>query len=168
MPAINMNMNKQPDVVAESENTPITFVRNDSNEMGGKRLSKGERLCRKVIAQIIKEKGFTANVKNNYRPDFLCNPKTKRNLELDIFIEIVRPVSKLIAVEFNGRQHNEYVPLYHKTRSEFVNQQYRDKFKSDVCKEKDIKLVIISHSDIDHLKDDEKELKIRQMLMDAF
>ena len=159
-----------PETKHQAEVTPVTFVRKERGEENmGKRLSKGERLCRKVINDLIQEKRLTANVKFNFRPDFLKNPKTGRNVEIDIFIEVVKPFTKEIAVEFNGRQHDEFVAKFHKKQSEFFNQQFRDRLKADVCKERGIELVVISHSDVDHLKtDDEKISKIREMLEGVF
>lgn len=148
------------------EQTPVTFVRKtNSKANGGSKVSKGEDLCRKVISEIIKEKGLVANIKHNFRPDFLKNPRTNRNLELDIFVDVIKPKTRSIAIEFNGRQHDEFVPRFHKTRSEFVNQQYRDKLKRDICKEKEIDLVVVSWFDIDKLKSDaDKEKKIREII----
>ena len=62
----------------------------------------------------------------NYRPDFLKNPKTNRNLELDIYF----PEQK-IAFEINGG--------FHKLRM----QKLRDKFKQEKCIEEGIKLYTV-------------------------
>lgn len=151
------------------EVTPKTFIRNNNTEKRKKaKLSKGEALCRKVVDEIVKEKRIPANVSHNIRPDTFKNPRTGRNLEIDIFVEIIGDNPRKIAIEFNGRQHDEYVAKYHKTRAEFINQQFRDKHKAEICKKENITLVIVSWRDIDHMKDDrEREEFIRRTLLEV-
>ena len=51
-------------------------------------MSRGERKCKRIIQKIFR-KPFT-----KIRPDFLKNPETNRNLELDLYNEELK-----IAVE---------------------------------------------------------------------
>ena len=60
------------------------------------KISYGEKLCRELLEMWF----FENKVLYNYRPDWLKNPLTGKNLELDIYY----PELKL-AVEFNGMQH---------------------------------------------------------------
>jgi len=75
------------------------------------------------------------------RPDWLKNPKTGRNLELDCYN------SKLqIALEYNGEQHYNPKAAYSKGEEWFKEQQERDKFKQQKCKELNIHLIIVPHT----------------------
>lgn len=75
------------------------------------------------------------------RPDFLKNPVTGRNLEYDFYCDRLK-----LAIEYNGKQHYKYVPLYHKTYDDFKSQIYRDNFKKQKSKEMNISLIIIPYN----------------------
>lgn len=75
------------------------------------------------------------------RPSFLRNPKTKRCLELDAWNEELN-----IAVEFNGIQHAQFPNPFHTTYAQFSAQRTRDALKIDLCKEHNVKLVLIPHT----------------------
>lgn len=65
------------------------------------------------------------------RPNFLRNPVTSDyNLEIDCFNEELK-----LCVEVHGRQHYEHVPFFHKSRSDFLNQKYRDELKRRLIRE---------------------------------
>lgn len=106
--------------------------------------SKGEVECREALKRMFRRPFDKA------RPDFLRNDVTggKFNLELDCF----DPELKL-AVEYQGRQHYEFVPYWHRTKSEFMNQKYRDEIKRMKCKEAGVVLVEVpykvKHADIE-------------------
>lgn len=68
---------------------------------------------------------------DHYRPDWLKNPKTGHNLELDRFY----PWMKL-AFEYNGRHHSGKY------------QMYKDEVKAERCKERGIALVIIKSAKV--------------------
>ena len=72
---------------------------------------------------------------HNKRPQFL------NGLELDGWC------SKLnIAFEYNGIQHYEYFPHFHRNgESDFKAQQARDRQKYKICHERGIALIIIPH-----------------------
>lgn len=99
--------------------------------------SKGELECRRVLQWIFK-KPF-----NKARPDFLRNPVTGGdfNLELDCFDPELH-----IAVEYNGIQHYQYVPYFHKNKEAFLNQKYRDDMKRRICKENGILLIEVPYT----------------------
>ncbi len=97
--------------------------------------SKGE-IQSKEMAKLIFGKEFT-----KVRPDFLNNAVTGHNLELDIY----NPEIKL-AIEYNGRQHYDFVPFFHKNREAFLNQKYRDEIKRMKCKENGIQLIEIPYT----------------------
>lgn len=100
-----------------------------------KKESSGEietkRACEKIF-----NKPFT-----KIRPDFLKNPITKENLELDCYNADLK-----IGVEYNGRQHYDFIPFFHKTKETFRNQQYRDELKRRMCKNNGIFLIEIPYT----------------------
>lgn len=84
--------------------------------------SYGEQLCRELAKKWFPNK----NVLYNYRPIWLKNPKTGRNLELDIFYPDLK-----LAIEFNGSQHN------------FLLQRRKDYIKKFQCKKIGILLLSV-------------------------
>lgn len=97
--------------------------------------SIGEELTCTALEQLLGRK-----VEYNLRPHYLKNPRTGRNMEYDCF----DPVAG-IAVEYNGRQHSEFVPRYHRSVIDFEEQQYRDTEKARLSAEAGIHLIVISH-----------------------
>jgi hypothetical protein len=99
--------------------------------------SKGEIECRRVLREIFNKPFEKA------RPQFLNNPVTggSFNLELDCFDDELK-----IAVEYNGRQHYEYTPFFHKNKDQFTMQKYRDDMKRRICKDQGILLIEVPHT----------------------
>lgn len=99
--------------------------------------SKGEVECRRVLSQFFNKPFYKS------RPMFLNNPVTfgTNNLELDCFNEELK-----IAVEYDGRQHFEYIPYFHKTHEAFMNQRYRDYMKEQMCKDNGIILIRVPYT----------------------
>jgi hypothetical protein len=98
--------------------------------------SIGEELTCKAFEKIIGRR-----VKNNYRPDFLKNPETGRNLEYDCYDSIDK-----IAIEYNGSQHYRYTPRFHKTEQSFHDQVYRDDLKLKLSKKSGIMLIRVPYT----------------------
>ena len=80
------------------------------------------------------------------RPDFLENPITGCNLEIDCFNKELN-----LGVEINGKQHYEFVPFFHKTHDRFRLQQYKDNLKKRMCKENGVDLIEIPY-DVKNVK----------------
>jgi hypothetical protein len=101
------------------------------------RESKGEAECRMVLQQLF-NKPFSKS-----RPSFLNNPVTggMYNLELDCYDEELG-----LAVEYNGVQHYEYSPYFHKNKEAFYNQKYRDDMKRRLCKDNNITLIEVPYN----------------------
>jgi hypothetical protein len=98
--------------------------------------SKGEIECKRVLENIF-NKPF-----NKERPDFLYNNVIDSgNLELDCYNKELK-----LAVEYNGKQHYEYTPFFHKNKESFYNQKYRDAIKRQKCKENGIKLIEVPYT----------------------
>ena len=102
-----------------------------------KKESRGEAECRRVLQKYL-QKPFP-----NCRPDFLRNPVTggNYNLELDCYDQNLR-----LAVEYNGAQHYKYIPYFHKNKEAFLNQKYRDELKRHLCKENKITLIEVPNT----------------------
>jgi hypothetical protein len=103
-----------------------------------KKDSAGEIRARKYLEQVF-NKPFPKS-----RPDFLLNQVTgaKYNLELDCFNPELR-----LAVEYNGSQHYNYIPFFHKNKEAFYNQKYRDELKRIRCKDLGIMLIEIPYTE---------------------
>lgn len=97
-------------------------------------ISRGEIECKSAIEEITGEK-FVKK-----RPDFLKNVVTNQNLELDCFNEDLK-----IAVEYNGKQHYEFTPFFHKNKESFFNLKYRDEMKKKLCRENNVLLIIVPY-----------------------
>jgi len=99
--------------------------------------SKGEMECRRVLQKI-----FNRPFRKE-RPDFLRNPVTggNFNLELDCFDSNLG-----LAVEYQGVQHYEFNPFFHKSKDAFLNQKYRDFMKRKMCEENGIILIEVPYS----------------------
>lgn len=99
--------------------------------------SSGETECRRVLKQIF-NRPF-----NKDRPDFLRNPVTggNFNLEIDCF-----DIEMKLGCEYQGIQHYKYVPYFHKNKESFMNQKYRDDMKRRMCIDNGIKLVEVPYT----------------------
>ena len=106
--------------------------------------SKGEALCKQAIEDIYGAPFFCV------RPDFLKNPETGRNLELDLYNDFYK-----VAVEYSGKQHYVYPNTFHKTQEEFIKQVRRDEFKVEMCDKHGIYLITVPHT----VKNDYDEIR---------
>jgi hypothetical protein len=102
----------------------------------GKRDSKGEIECRRIL-----EKIFKCSF-DKCRPDFLRNDVTggNFNLEIDCYNSRLK-----LGVEYNGVQHYKYTPFFHKNKEAFYNQKYRDELKRRMCKDNKIILIEVPY-----------------------
>ena len=75
------------------------------------------------------------------RPKWLKNPKTNRNLELDMWNETRR-----IALEYQGSQHYYYPNSFHPDPGCFNDQVERDSVKSKLCKKNKVTLLIVPYN----------------------
>lgn len=98
--------------------------------------SVGEKLSVKALEDILGRRVLV-----NIRPDFLKNPVTKRNLELDAY----DPETK-VALEYNGIQHYEFSCNFHKSYKDFQKQVNRDLLKKKLCNDVGIKLIDIPYT----------------------
>ena len=97
--------------------------------------SRGESICREVFERIYR-RPFPST-----RPDFLKNPESGCNLELDGYCEELQ-----IAFEYNGIQHYTYPNWIHKTEKDFEKQVRRDQYKIHSCEISGVYLISIPYT----------------------
>lgn len=97
--------------------------------------SRGEAISRQVLEKIYGKPFPKA------RPEFLKNPVSGFNLELDGFNEDIS-----IAFEYNGVQHTCFPNKYHNCEEEFIKQVQRDKWKYEMCNKAGVYLITIPHT----------------------
>jgi len=95
---------------------------------------KHETKCRDIFENLFK-KPFPS-----VRPHFLKR-SNGYNLELDGFNSEL-----LIAFEYQGIQHVKFTSKFHKTISDFKDQQQRDEEKKLMCLKANVKLIEIPHT----------------------
>ena len=98
-------------------------------------LSKGERLCKQAVEEIYGLPFYCV------RPDFLKNPETGRNLEIDIYNDQLK-----LGIEYNSKQHYIFPNSFHKTYEEFINQVRRDKYKVEMCDQNGVYLISVPYN----------------------
>lgn len=94
-----------------------------------------ELMCASILRNIF-NKEF-----NTVRPDFLKNPETNHNLELDCYNEELQ-----IGLEYSGEQHYVYPHKFHKSPSSLINQVKRDELKRQLCREHNVYLVVVPYT----------------------
>jgi len=98
-------------------------------------MCKYETKCRRIFENIFKT-DFP-----KVRPSFMINDKTGKRLELDGYNEKLK-----LAFEYQGQQHYNFSPYFHKSQEDFAKQTYRDKRKKELCKQHDITLIEIPYN----------------------
>ena len=96
---------------------------------------KCEELCRQTLENIYGVKF------KKIRPDWLCNPETGKNMELDGYNDSVK-----IGFEYNGEQHYTFPNRWHKYKWEFDKQVERDRLKDKLCTQHHIFLIKIPYT----------------------
>jgi hypothetical protein len=120
----------------------------DKENAGSNRAPRRESLGETRVRNFL-EKYFRQPFPKS-RPGFLVNPVTgsQFNLELDCYNEALR-----LAVEYNGAQHYQYIPYFHRNKEAFYNQKYRDEMKRTRCREMGIVLIEVPHTEDKRLED---------------
>ena len=95
---------------------------------------KREKMVRRILET------FFQQPFPSVRPNWLTNPQTGRNLEIDCYNEDLN-----LAVEHQGRQHYEAGGL-HKTREDFLKQVYRDRIKKEILLERGLNYLIVPYT----------------------
>lgn len=97
-------------------------------------VSKGERECRRVMEEYYGVKF------DSIRPNWLKNPETGCNLELDCYNDELK-----LAVEYNGEQHYNWPNYTKQTFEQFINQTRRDIYKKKICDLRGIYLISVPY-----------------------
>ena len=106
-----------------------------------KKESKGEKRCREIFEDLF---GYKFK---SVRPDWLMNPVTGSNLELDGYSPIIAtPYGKGLAFEYDGIQHAKYTKKFHNNPAQFKYGVEKDKWKREQCKKKGVVLINIPHT----------------------
>lgn len=105
------------------------------------------------VKEIFPEKLY--KIKSNYRPDFLKNPNTGKNLEIDIYIceksfkksggNYQQHRKYRFGIEIQGEQHFKHVPKF---QNDVDGVQYRDTLKQQLCKKVNFPIIEIFYSEI--------------------
>ncbi len=88
-------------------------------------------------------------------PIYNHRPRWLRGCELDAHY-----VAEKLAFEFDGRQHRQFTPEFHKTDADFHRQQERDAFKRVECANRGVVVVTVVFADL-------KEDILRSRLIEA-
>jgi len=106
-----------------------------------KRVNAHEEECRKIFQTLYGVKF------KSVRPDFLKNPATGKNLELDGYAPgISTPLGVGLAFEYDGEQHSKYNSHFHNGNVDaFKYQMAKDDYKSAICKKQGIMLIRIPY-----------------------
>ncbi len=115
--------------------------------------SRSEKLCREIL------KEYTGLSFASIRPNWLKNSASGYNLELDGFCEDLN-----FGFEYQGIQHDEYIPFFHRNEGDFERQQERDKLKLELCKKHNIDVLIIPHT-LSYQNENELRIFIKEELI---
>jgi len=138
------NTQKVEKSIDNTPKLPPTLLKHTSNYIKSKQYSsRGEELCCRIMEEI-----YGVPFKKT-RPDFLKNPETGRNLELDCYNEQLG-----IAIEFSGEQHYRWPNRFHKTLDQFIQQIRRDEFKREMCDENSVYLITVPYNVPENLMKD--------------
>lgn len=109
------------------------------NPLGPNFVSRGQQIC-KLTMEALYHVPFTTA-----RPNYLVNPETGHNLELDCYNEQLK-----LAVEYNGKQHYFYdedkKDRFHKTKEDFLALIRRDDYKQRLCQKYKIYLIVVPYT----------------------
>ena len=119
-----------------SENVEEAVIPEEKPKRTKKEIWKNEERCRQIFQKLF-DKPF-----ESCRPDFLKNPVTGSNLEIDGYNEELK-----LGMEVQGKQHSEFVPYFHRKggAKEFEYQVKKDDYKAKKCKLEGIDLICIPH-----------------------
>ena len=130
-------INTNGSIIHGDPSTEITItnpVSKDIREPAGF-VSKMEELTCRTMEEIFKGYRFS-----KIRPNFLKNPETGRNLEIDCYNEELK-----IGVEYNGIQHYKWPNFTSQTEDEFILQYRRDQYKVKTCDENGVYLIRVPY-----------------------
>jgi len=94
-----------------------------------KKIWKHQEECRRIFEKLF-NRDFV-----QIRPDWLKNPITGYNLEVDGYCEdIVTPIGRGIGFEYDGGQHDRFTKKYHRSVNDFIYTVKKDSWKDQQFK----------------------------------
>jgi len=93
------------------------------------------------LTKIIERFYGPKNVVTGYHPLWAISIKGSL-LEFDIYIP-----NKNMLIEYNGIQHYEFTPCFHKNKTSFLLQKRRDKRKAKLAKNNGFKLIVFKYDE---------------------
>jgi len=94
-------------------------------------ISLGERNMKIILDKLLPNHEFI----DNYRPEWLKNPITNKNLELDRYYPVLK-----IGFEYNGAQHR---------KKNNLEQWERDKIKKKLCGKAGVIKLVVYYNELD-------------------
>lgn len=88
------------------------------------------------LTKIIEDVYGQKNTVTSYHPIW-AESRKKVLLEYDVYIK-----NKNVLIEYNGRQHYEYVSFFHKTKKQYKQQRSRDTRKKRLAKKQGVQLIV--------------------------
>lgn len=97
---------------------------------------KSEQRCRAILEGI-----FGVPFPSRRDVDWLVNPATGKNLELDCYNEELQ-----LALEYDGIQHSTPNNKFHRSQEEYDAQRERDRIKTELCAKNGVNLIRVPHT----------------------
>ncbi len=139
----------QCDICSYKWDTTFTHIKHSKSGCPNCASWKSERMCREIFQSFM---GYNFPKK---RPEFL------QGLELDGFCKELK-----ISFEYQGRQHYEDIPFFHRTENSLEELQERDRLKKELCQKNGITLIEIPHT-YDHRDKEGMENFVMQKLVEG-
>ena len=114
-----------------------------------KKIHKGPSKGEQRIADILTKANIPFETEKSFN-----DKKRVQFYRFDFYIPSINS-----CIEFQGIQHMEFSPFFHKNRSDFLKAQERDRIKISYCLSHGIKLYCIPYWDLEKLKNFEDLLK---------
>jgi hypothetical protein len=132
----NINTENKNIIIKEEED--IILKEEDIVIIPEKRSTKKKLIGEEFTCQALGELLNDPNIQRNIRPNFLKNPKTGRNLEIDCWSEKYQ-----IGAEYNGIHHYEFPSAFCSNIEEFEEQIYRDEIKRQLSEDAGILIITV-------------------------
>jgi len=93
------------------------------------------------LAKVLEKFYGPKNVYTGYHPIWAVSKKGVL-LEFDMYIR-----SKDVLIEYNGIQHYQFTPYFHRTKTKFEDQKRRDKRKHRLAKKNGYQLIVFKYNE---------------------
>lgn len=93
------------------------------------------------LTKILESYYGVSDIVTSFHPKWAISPRQVL-YEFDIYIK-----SKKILIEYNGIQHYEFTPFFHKYERNFIKQQQRDRHKIKLAKENGFNFIVFKYDE---------------------